>query len=576
MGDRAGRFPFDADGIPSLVLGAAVAVGFAWGLPGADSWAADSISPRSCGLGAIAATYLPGQYHTYPPLQMALLTVVSLPWMALAAARVGMNVGALGDELIKPLYMTGIEVSARLVTAFMALGVLRAVTVFWTRLAGRAAGWVAGAVTATNAVFVYYAHTGNLEVPYLFWIAWALVEMDRVQAGERREVRALLCCAAAALTKDQAIAALLLPLGWALVVVPWAARRELPTRPALVRGVAASAAVYAVASGALTNPSGFARRVAFLLGPASQSWAKYPRGFHGALAMARDVVAATPHFTSWGVAALAAAGLGVAAGRARTLEGARFLLPLWAAASFTVFFTLGARRTEDRFLLPQAVFFLPYGALCLELAGARRGAVRAALALVGSAALLGALVGVASLDATLLADPRYEAERFLASLPAGAHVEVYGGPIFLPRVPPALVAARPGVEPSSERQHIPGVVELVDPAMDPRPRAPAAIVLATELSNRESLEPPAASLPFALAQYRDARSHALFRALADGSYGFERVLTAKCSVPPPLSCRSVHASTAGEVWIYAPRRAGPAIQSQSARSNTNTGQPTLP
>ena len=102
----------------------AIAVGFTWGLPGSHAWAADSISPRSCGLGAIVETYRPGHFHTYPPLHMALLTLLSLPWMGIAAASVGTAPDALEAELIKPLYMTGIEVSARLVSAAMALGVI--------------------------------------------------------------------------------------------------------------------------------------------------------------------------------------------------------------------------------------------------------------------------------------------------------------------------------------------------------------------------------------------------------------------------------------------------------------------
>ena len=40
-----------------LAFGLAVAVGCTWGLPGSDAWCADSISPRSCGLFAIAETY---------------------------------------------------------------------------------------------------------------------------------------------------------------------------------------------------------------------------------------------------------------------------------------------------------------------------------------------------------------------------------------------------------------------------------------------------------------------------------------------------------------------------------------
>src|SRR5205085_8988367 len=107
----------------------------------------------------------------------------------------------------------------------------------------------------------------------------------------------------------------------------------------------------------------------------------------------------------------------------------RAMLPLVAATSFTLVATFGTRRTEDRFLLAQSVFFFPYAALLVD-----RVRSRAALVAGAVVALAPALVAVASLDATLMRDARYEAERFLAELPAGARVEVYGGPIYLPRL----------------------------------------------------------------------------------------------------------------------------------------------
>jgi hypothetical protein len=168
-------------------------------------------------------------------------------------------------------------------------------------------------------------------------------------------------------------------------------------------------------------------------------------------------------------------------------------------------------------------------------------------------AVVPAVLGVASIDATHLADPRYAAGHFLAALPPGTRVEVYGGPLFLPHLPRNLAVVRPGIEPIDERQLIPGVTEIVDPAMDPRPRAPAAIVLATELSNVEATEVPAPH-PFGLMQYCDARSHALFRGLYDGSLGYVRTFRATCALPWPLECRAIHHSTAGEVWIYEPSR----------------------
>jgi len=534
-----------------LATAAAIAVGFTWGLPGSDSWAADAISPRSCGLGAIVETYRPGHFHTYPPLHMALLTVLSLPWMALAAARVGTAPDALAQELVKPLYMTGIEVSARLVAAAMALGIVACTMRLWKRIAGRRAGVLAGIAAAANAPLVYYAHTGNLDVPYLFWIAVALLELDRVACGERREAQALLAATAAVLTKDQAAAALLLVFPVWLVAIPWTARREPVLRRGLVRAFGLAAAVFALVSGAVVNPTGFRARLAFLLGPASQTWAGYPKGLRGTLELLHDAVRAVPEFTSWPIAVLAAIGVALAIGSARGLARARVLLPLAAAMSFTLLFTLAARRTEHRFLLPQSLWLAPYAGLAIERAWRAAPRLRALAAAVGIAAIAPAVLGVASMDATLLADPRYEAERFLDRQPPGTHVDVYGGPIFLPRIPASLVAVRPGVEPLADRQPIAGVEDLVDPAMDLPSRAPALVVLATELSNVASTKPPPASSPYALAGYHDAASHALFRALLDGSLGYRRVVTARCTLPWPLTCRRVHGSTGGEVWIYA-------------------------
>jgi 4-amino-4-deoxy-L-arabinose transferase-like glycosyltransferase len=535
-----------------LALGIAIAVGSWWGLPGSDSWIADAVSPRSCGLGAIVETYWPGHFHKYPPLHTALLTVLSLPWIGLAASRAGTGIDTLGAELVKPLYMTGIEVSARLVAAAMAVATVGGTMALWGRLAGRRAGIAAGVIVASNAVFVLYAHTGNTDVPYLFWLAWALVEIDRVACGEPRETHALLLATAAVLTKDQAAAALILPLPAYLVLVPWFARRAPVLRRGLLRAVLLSVATYAVVSGAVVNPVGFRRRIAHLVGPASQQWVEYPGGVAGALAMTRDSLHQVTDFTSWPIVLAAFAGLVLAFARGPGLARARALLPLTAAASFACFFSLPVRQSEHRYFLPETLFFLPYAGLAYDAAWARWSRARALVAGAAVASLLPALLGVASMDATLLADPRYVAERFLARLSPGTHVEIYGGPIFMPRIPAQLVAVRPGVEPIGDRQAIPDVTDLVDPEMDPRSRAPDAIVLATELSNESNAEVSRWVVPPETMQYRDPRSHAFLRKLFDGSLGYARVLRATCTLPWPLECRRIHHSTGGEVWVYMP------------------------
>jgi hypothetical protein len=536
-----------------LVLGGfalAISVGFTWGLPGSTTWAVDAISPRSCGLGAIVETYWPGHFHTYPPLHMALLTVLSLPWIALGALRVGTGRDELARELIKPLYMTGIEMSARAVAAAMALAIVLLTVRWWTRIDGRRTGIGAGVVVAANSTLVYYAHTGNLEVPYLFWASLAMLEMDRVLCGEPRERAAVICSVAAVLSKDQA-AAVLAPLAIALFA-PSAARGGSALRRAVLQPCLEGIVLYAVVSGALVNPVGFGRRVAFLVGPASQTWAGYPRSLGGDLRLARDAVRVLPHFTSWPIAGAAIVGIVVVIGTTRGIRRMRALQPFVAALSFTLLVTLGVRRSEDRFLLPETIFLLPYSAVALSRAVDSLPRLRVVLGAVAAVSIVLALLRVASLDATLLVDSRYAAERFLASLPSGTHVEILGTTLFLPRLPPTLFVVRPGTDPIRDRQPIPGVTEVVDPDMDPRPRAPAIIVLATALSQELVTEPPppVSLRPYGSTSYHDDVSHRLFRGLFDGSLGYRRSLVARCELPWPLECRQVHQATGQEVWMY--------------------------
>ena len=544
-----------------LVAAAVVfaSVGLTWGLPGSDTWAEDAISPRSCALFAIAQTYLPGHYHQYPPLHMALLTLTSLPWVALAAARVGIDRATLESALIEPRTMTPVEICARLVALAMFAGMVWNVTALFTRIAGKRGGLAAGAIVATNATLVYYAHTGNLEVPYLFWASWALLELDRVLAGEARELRAMAAVTCAVLTKDQAAGLFVLTLPACLIARP----QLLHRRRTWIAGGAA-AITYALVSGALVNPAGFAKRVATLFGPASEDWSSYPKTFDGRVAIVHDTLLAVPRYASWLLAVIACVGLAVAATRPRGLPRLRALFPLLGAASFTLFFTLGARRTEDRFLLPQSVLFFPYAAFALEAGLARverRAHLSNAVVTAGCVlVLVPSLLAVASVDATLLVDARYAAERFLAALPAGTRLEVYGGSHFLPRIPASLAAARVGDDDPASRSHVSGVSDVRADPNDIDARAPEYVVLGAEHSHPFApFEVPRAR--YGTSEFTDAASFRFFIALTSNALDYARVFRGTCELPWPLECRSIHASTARELWIY--RRIAPAAPAKS-------------
>jgi hypothetical protein len=544
-----------------LVAAAVVfaAVGLGWGLPASDTWAEDAVSPRSCALFAIAQTYVPGHFHQYPPLHMALLTLTSLPWVAGTIARMGVSNPGLEAALIDPRIMTPVEVCARLLALAMFAGIVWNVTALFTRIAGKRGGLAAGAIVVTNATLVYYAHTGNLEVPYLFWSSWALLELDRVLAGEPRALQAMAAVTCAVLTKDQAAGLFVLTLPACVIA-----------RPSLLRerrtwiAIGASALVFAIVSGALPNPSGFKHRLATLFGPASEDWSPYAKTLAGRLAIARDALLSVPRYASWFLAIAACAGVFLAASTRRGIDRTRALIPLLAAVSFTLVFTLSARRTEDRFLLPQSVLLFPYAGFAVE---AWLGSKRVLIALVSILAFIPPLLAVASVDATLLADSRYAAERFLSTLPAGTRIEAYGGSHFLPRIPASLVATRVGVDDPDTRSHVFGVTDVRALPSDIDARHPDYVVLGAEHSHTfKPIDAPRAR--YGTSEFADADSFRFFVALTAGALDYTRVFRGQCKLPWPLECRRIHGATGRELWIY--RRARTSGAPTPMRDPTDT------
>jgi hypothetical protein len=519
-----------------------------WGLPSTDSWSVDSVSPRACALGAVTETYVPGHFFRYPPLHLLLLNLLSLPLLAAGAIR------HLPDLQVVPEVMTPVELLARLVAGLMALGTLRNLwRMFRGPLGARPAGPLAAALclwaVALDPVLLFYGHTGNLDVPALFWSTWALAEWGRVvgppdQPGEAREGRGALLAALAVLTKDQAAFVLLLPAA-ATAAHLWR-RQQGPGR--VLRSTGIFAAVYLALSGALVNPAGFGRRIAYLLGPASQEFAGYPPTLAGRLSLLRDAGArlAQDHggLPLW---LLALGGLLLVLLRPALRRDLRLLLPALGALSFTLFFNLAARRSEDRFLLPQAVLLLPYAGLLLGELWQAGGARRSWLLLAAGAAAGYAGLQLASAEATLLYDARPQAERLLRAQADGASVLLIGGNAYLPRLD--FARGEPAGEPLAPRlrlfrtvgNDLPShsrfatAVELDDPARLLTEAPPDLVVLSLDYAG------------FWLergASLRDQRLYddTSFRTLLEqmttrpGSLGYEEVLRAACAPPWPLSC----------------------------------------
>jgi len=474
-------------GVRWALLAAAVlhGVGIAWGMPASDGWDVDGIAPRDV-LPGLAETFSPGHYYTYPPLQLAIVGVLTLPVTLAAVVRAGSTrVDAVLPVVLGTPYMTAIAMVARVLSFVMSLGIVAAVAGVAheiaprprKRLAATAAAWAA----TVDAPLTYYAHVTNVDVPYLFWTWLAILSLTRAIArDEPRRLRAAALLAALAIaTKDQAYAAFM--LSTPLAVAAWVAidRRRAATI-AREAGIAAALAVVLVLAidGALTNPSGFRARLAFLSGSASQDYATYSADAAGRWSAFLDTARAFDFHYPWPVACFAVLGLALAlptrgaGGRARLAA----LVPLLVAASFTLAFNLVARRVEERFTLVQMLAASVYAGLGAERALEGFGARFPPLRWAGHAAVGGALAlamwRCARVDATMLRDPRYDAEAWLREH-ARPHdsIEAYGLNVYLIRFAPSANVTRVG-PPEVHRNPMPGVQELEAPLVDIARRDP--------------------------------------------------------------------------------------------------------
>jgi len=533
--------------------------GLFWGLPAADGWDDDGFAPRNF-LTALALTWKPGAFFTYPPLHALLLAVPALPVAGWALAHApSLSQHDVIATITQPATMTYFAVLGRLVNLALSLGIIWCVGEMAREIAGARAASMAAIACALNFGLTYYGQVSNLDVPCLFWACLALLWCMRavVEQEPGRFWLAALFAAASVATKDQGYALFLLSVPALLLL--WFAADAWPRAHArrisliLVPAALVSLLLLLLVDGAVTNPDGFMRRIAFLAGPASQDYAEYLHGPSGWLALLGDMGG---YYTNgYGLAAVTLAVLGVGVHVLRSKGGVRVagLLPLLAILSFTVCFNFAALRSDDRFLLPQAVLACVYIGIAAEvLAFAAQAWVRlsgrAVLALVALVALHYAV----AIDAALLFDPRYDAEGWMAAhVTPGDVIETYGQNCFLPRFPMAARVVRVGQGDLKLRNPLPGVTELREPFL--APRRPRFIVLSLAWARRY-LDPAVQLRPGHIfsrlqqADFSDTDARLFFQNLINGRQGYRLAHAARASSLWPIV--HIHDSLDEPVWIF--------------------------
>jgi hypothetical protein len=533
--------------------------GLGWGLPAADGWDDDGFAPRNF-LTALALTYKSGAYFTYPPLHALLLALPSLPVAGWALAHApSLSQHDVIATITQPRYMTYFAVLGRLVSLVMSLGIIWTIGEMARLVAGRRAGLFAAGACALNFALTYYGQVSNLDVPYLFWGLLSLLWCMRAVTEEasRRFWLAALFAAAAVATKDQAYALFLLSLP--LFLLLWFLSDRWPRAHAgqvlktLLPAVVAALLLLLLVDGAITNTSGFIRRITFLAGPASRDYAEYLPGPSGWFALVTDMLR---YFAgSYGLLpmALAAAGLGLHLYRARGAGRLAGTLPLLAAISFTICFNFAALRSDDRFLLPLGVlatFYIGIAAEALAFAGRDRLRLAGRALLVATALL--ALHWCVGVNAALLLDPRYDAEAWLAAhIKPGDTIETYGQNCFLPRFPRGAAVTRIGQTDLRQRNPLPGVTELQQPFI--APRQSRFIVLSLAWARRYlraavPLEPGRIYSPLQQADFANDDAHLYFAALTSEKLNYRLAHAASYRGQWPVV--HIHDSLDETIWIF--------------------------
>ena len=516
-----------------LLLAAALRLaGLFWGLPASDGWDDDGFAPRNF-LTALVLTWKPDSLFTYPPLHALILALPSLPVAGWALGHApSFSQHDIIATIIRPGYATWFALVARLVSVGMSLGIIWVVSEMARLMGGPRAALFAGLAAALNMALTYYGQVSNLDVPYLFWGMLSLLAAMRAIAlhEPKRFWHAALLAGAAVATKDQASALFL--LGLPLAVAAWFADDAWPRRnlravlvPLLAAALAATFLLLLV-DGAITNPSGFLKRIAFLAGPASGDYAQYIQGPRGWLALLGDMAAYYIR-GGYGAVAVLLAGLGLAIHWKRSKEGLRAagLVPLLAAISFTLCFNFAALRSDDRFLMPQAVMACVYiGIGCEILIFAAHNWLRLAAQVTLAVTALLAFHQCFAVDAAMLMDPRYDAGAWLAAeARPGDGIEVYDRNWMLPAFPPLTTVLRVGPLDPARRAPLPGVIEVRQAYGAPRdPR----FVLVSSVWARRYLE-PARPLPsghiysrLQLQDFRNSEARIYFARLASEELGY--------------------------------------------------------
>ncbi len=442
-----------ACGVLALVV---LLPGAGWGIPHATSavtirgWDVDGIT----GIGILSelSNLTSGSrddwYVAYPLFHYLVLSAVYAPYLALLllTGRLDAPGGdypyGFSDPVGAIATLAGI---GRAVSLLMACACVCCVFVMSRRAFGTRAAFFGAGTALLTAPFLFYARTGNLDIPVLFWILLTFVVVQRSWHDGLTPGRAVACGAFASLavaTKDQAYG-LLVPV---LALLAWRTLRQTTSHSGGGSGVRPVALLvgsgilsFAVAGGILVRPDRFLRHLRYITSfestfanvrTANELTVLRPSTVEGYLSLLGDVGMSLATAVGWPALVIGATGLALAWRREPT---ARWLLA--AAAGFFVLVIAPIHHSQYRYVVAPACFVAFGVAAAVDQLARLRLPAWASTGL-GALAVFGALPGAAELTHAQRNDARWVASEWLEShVPAGDTVGFFGRPHQLPRMP---------------------------------------------------------------------------------------------------------------------------------------------
>lgn len=462
MGDEPGP---DLNGTGSLhrrrgyVLVAALALavylpGAWWGVPHATAsnrahaWGVDDETP----LGALAEMHnilepKENQNLGYPLMYSFLTAAASAPYLGYLRLRgefesSGATYPFGFSEPVGAIATLGLI--AHLVTVLLATGLVVAAFDAGRTTLGPRGGFVFALCAMLAYPMAYYARTGNVDVPMLFFIAVAFAAFTRcVVLGMtvRRTIALGAAVGFALATKEASLGAF---LGMPLVLLPLQARaqadigglRSWTAWKPLVLALGVSVLALGVGSGLFVDPDRYIAHLRFLTGRldtlaagATPVHEAFPYTIAGSIAFSRVLIEDLASVMTWPGLLLALAGAAIAG--VRRDRRALLVVP---ALTYILWMFATLRVAQLRYMLPGAFLLAPFGAAVIVGLWSNRGLPARALAVLAGGLVLGMLcLRTVDLSYQMIADSRYAAAHWLAERTSpGDEIEYFGADQKLP------------------------------------------------------------------------------------------------------------------------------------------------